>query len=72
MRGELMAAPMVSGLAPRAGCEIDASPLPDYVARSFEAGGFFPAPMSRAPQDRRQSDPASFCVSWAGFERRPK
>ena len=72
MRGELMAAPSVSALAPRTGCEIDASVLPDYVARSFEAGGFFPAPMSRAPQDRRQSDPASFCVSWAGFERRPQ
>ena len=71
MRGEFMAAPAVPQAASAArcaaGCEIDGRVLPDYVARSFEAGGFFPAPMSRSPPERRHGVPASFCVSWGGL-----
>ena len=47
----------------RVGARIDDRTLPDYEARSFEAKGFFPAPMSRVPPDRPKGEPASFCVS---------
>ena len=56
------------GRAPRRSSEIDGEELPDYVARSFEARGFFLAPMSRFPPERRHGVPASFCVSWGGLD----